>query len=305
MTVTDFTEFAGWYSQRRARTTGRAAAPRTVESKVGHLRLVARLMGCHDHTALGKVGQDRESLNSCLDVLHARMSPGSVRSHCYTLRAYFEWAKARGLVECNVLLDSDIPPPNPLPAISVYSRDEVEAFIAAARGQGLRWWALVTFMADSGRRIGDALSLRWEGLRLHEPPGYFELPHNKSGKPQYVPLTRRLHGQVFTEANIATLAGEYRTGRRRFSRAPSEWVFPWTYNSTMKRLRYFCETANMPYKGWHAFRHTVITERLAAGVPLHAVAKLAGHSSVAVTQARYDHTDALSFARYVERDWQQ
>src|SRR5207302_793022 len=53
----------------------------------------------------------------------------------------------------------------------------------------------------------------------------------------------------------------------------------------------------------HGPRNSVITECLAAGVPLHAVSKLAGHSSTTVTERRYDDTPAESLARYIDPDW--
>ena len=110
----------------------------------------------------------------------------------------------------------------------------MEIFIAAARGDSLRWWALIAFIADTGRRIGETLSLKWEYFHLHDEPAYVELPVNKSGRPQYVPLTRRLANDVFTEANIVKLANEKRNGRRQFEREPSVYPFPWKYDSAMK-----------------------------------------------------------------------
>jgi integrase len=68
------------------------------------------------------------------------------------------------------------------------------------------------------------------------------------------------------------------------------------------RFSRFAERAGLPDRGFHCFRHTVITERLARGVPLQAVSRLAGHSSVAVTDSRYNHADALAYSKYIERE---
>jgi integrase len=303
ITAEDFTAFGHWYSERHRRSKGRPLADATLKTRLGHVVTLGRMFGYYSPTVLCADGQRRETVDRWLDALAARMTPGALRSYVYTLIALGDWAQAKGYASSWAVMRSDIPAPNPLPAITVYSRDEMENIISAARGDSLRWWALVTFIADTGRRIGETLSLRWDWFRLHDQPAYVELPHNKSGRPEYVPLTRRLRDEVFTTQHIEKLAQEQRNGRRRFERDPLIFPFPWKPNSAMKKLSWFCEASGFEYRGWHAFRHSVITERLAAGVPVHAVAKLAGHSSTAVTERRYDHTTALSVARYVEPDW--
>ncbi len=204
-------------------------------------------------------------VNRWLDTLAARMTPGALRSYVYTLLAFGDWAKASGQATHWAVMRSDIPAGNPLPPITVYTREEMETFIAAARGDSLRWWALVAFIADTGRRIGETLNLKWDWFRLHDEPAYVELPENKSRRPQYVPLTRRLRDQVFTPEHVARLSHEQRNGRRRFERDPLVYPFPWKPNSAMKKLVYFCEAAGLPYRGWQRVRHSVITERLAVG----------------------------------------
>lgn len=86
-----------------------------------------------------------------------------------------------------------------------------------------------------------------------------------------------------------------------YSRDIEQHPFPWKYGTLHGRFARFCDRTGLPNRGFHCFRHTVITERLARGVPMHAVSRLAGHSSVAVTDARYNHADALSYAHYIER----
>jgi len=41
--------------------------------------------------------------------------------------------------------------------------------------------------------------------------------------------------------------------------------------------------------GAHALRHTMVTEALEAGVPVHVVQRMAGHSTVITTLAHYAH----------------
>jgi integrase len=105
---------------------------------------------------------------------------------------------------------------------------------------------------------------------------------------------------VFTVDHIRQLQEETRNGRRQFARDVTEYPFLWTYSSGYKRFIHFCGVTGLPHRGLHNFRHTVITNRLARGVPIHAVAALAAHSSTSVTDRRYNHTTALNFAHFIE-----
>ena len=48
---------------------------------------------------------------------------------------------------------------------------------------------------------------------------------------------------------------------------------------------------------WY-LQHTDAAEMLARGVPVQAVSAMLGHSSIATTDRRYNHCDALTFAHY-------
>lgn len=302
METSDFSQFRDWYSARQQRRTGRPASTKTTDTRVAHVRAVSRLFGCVDHVDTGTLLQSREGVEQVVERLSARMTSGAVRSYLYSLLSYGEWAKSAGIIQFVALDKRDIPSPNPRSKITVYSRQEIETLITAARGRDLRWWAFVTTMADTGRRVGEVLGMEWDLFRLHHEPAYIELPMTKNGRPNLVPLTNRLTGEVFTDKHIQLLMTEQRNGRRQFNRSPEVYPFPWTYSSVMKRFRHFCETVGLPYRGWHNLRHSLITRRLANGVPLQAVSALAGHSSVSVTDRYYSHVTALSFVRYVEDD---
>lgn len=233
------------------------------------------------------------------------MSPGAARVAVYALLNFAEYAVHQGwLASVNdaCVTREDVPPRNPKTPITVYSADEMEAFVTAARGVDVRWWALITFLVDTGRRIGETLDIEWEWMRLDSDPAYVEFPFTKNGEPQYVPLTRRLRLDVFTPENIQWMKSHEKAGHMAFRRDVEKHPFPWEYTTVKGRFARFCERAGLPDRGFHCFRHTVITERLARGVPLQAVSRLAGHSSVAVTDARYNHADALAYSHFIEKE---
>lgn len=301
----DFQEFRDWYRLHRRRTTGRTASEHTLRTKSVYLARAARELGAESPEILGNLLTRPDAAGRLLRSFEDSMSPGAARVAVYALLNFAEYGVAQGWltsVSDSCVGREDVPPRNPKAAITVYSQEEMEAFVAAARGVDLRWWALVTFLVDTGRRIGETLEIEWDWLRLDADPAYVEFPFTKNGEPQYVPLTRRLRTEVFTPENIAWLKTNEKAGHLAFRRDVGKHPFPWNYSTVKGRFERFCERTGLPDRGFHCFRHTVITERLARGVPLQAVSKLAGHSSIAVTAARYDHTDALSFSRYIEKD---
>jgi integrase len=303
-TARDFEPFARWYTTRRLRETGRPASISTLRTKTTHLARVCNIPEVGEGVFRGYTLCDRSQVVFLLDRLAAQMSPGAARVVVYALLDWSAFLVAQGLVQpADVALGKpDVPPKNPLPAISVYSPDDMEMFVSAARGVELRWWAFMAYLVDTGRRVGETLSLRYSYLRLDESPAYAELPDTKNGQSQYVPLSMRLVKEVFTAENIEKM----RQTPTRHGSAPNvgdyrTQPFPWSYNVARARFGRFCERAGLPDKGFHCFRHTVITERLARGVPIQAVAALAGHKNISTTDQRYNHTNALSYAGFVER----
>lgn len=297
----DFQEFASWYSIRRHRLTGAPARPTTIRSKKVHLAVCSQETGASDPEFLAHLLSDRGKVEYLLSRLSLRMSAGAMRGVVGTLLQFGEYAIVRGWSTGSTLCEADIPPRNPVRPVTVFSPVETDLLIAAARGRGLRWWAFVTTMADTGRRVGEVLNFEWRHFRLDDSPAYVELPTTKNGQPQYMPLPRRLREDVFTLPNIVAMKADTKGAYGgKFNRSADLYPFPWTYASVLGRWRRFCETAGVPYRSLHCWRHTVITRRIAAGVPIQAVASLAGHSSPVVTLARYSHATSLDYLRYID-----
>lgn len=301
----DFDAFGRWYTSRRLRSTGRQASPSTLRTKQVHLARVCNEFFRGDEEFLRTSLCDRGQVVFLLDGLAARMTPGSARVAVYALLDYLEYIQALAGPENAIqgaISKADVPPKNPQPAISVYSAEDMENFVSSARGVDVRWWAFMAYLVDTGRRVGETLSLRWCYFRLDETPAYVELPGTKNGDNQYVPLSNRLVSDVFTPDNIEKMKQTpLRRGSSPHVGDPKDQPFPWSYNVAKARFTRFCERAGLPDKAFHCFRHSVITERLARGVPIQAVAALAGHRNISTTDQRYNHTNALSYAAFVER----
>lgn len=274
-------------------------APRSVDTYLQKLCALARIAGASDVSELCAVIQDRDRCEQLLADLSERCVPGTVRGYLYALLSFAKYAKSKNLVAFVAIFRSDIPAPTAGRFVQTYTREEIELLVTSARAD-LRWWALLATVADTGRRIGEVLDIQWSHFHLDLTPPHIELPMTKSRKPQYMLLTRRLVEDVYTEDNINRLWHEERHGRRKFVRDPKLYPFPMTYSSAMKRLETHTARLGLPYRGFHNFRHALITERIKRGVPMQAVSALAGHSSPSVTSRYYDQSVALHYGEWVE-----
>lgn len=292
MSYKDFDDFGRWYTERRRRTTGRPASPITLRNKQQRVAYVQEHFSGEPSELLGH----RPTWEHFLDQQAARMTPGSLRTLVYAMKDYAEFLVAKGELEAHVITPGDVPPQNPLPAIDVYTEDEMARLLDSSWAKGQRWGMFINTLGHTGRRVGEVLSFRWDWLRLEENPAHILLPETKTGEPQYVPLNTVLREEVFTSLNIERLKAERRAGRNAWDRSPQDYPFPWSYSTVHGMFDRYCSRLGIENRGFHNFRHTVITGRLASGMPIQAVAALAGHSSVQTTDLRYNHTNALTYA---------
>lgn len=157
--------------------------------------------------------------------------------------------------------------------------------------------ALVTLIASTGMRIGEALGLRWEDV---------DLPA------QEVRVTRTLaevNGK-FVEQEPKTKAGRRsitlpkRAAKRLRELRRSRGTVPlgtalvfhnqrggWLRKSNLYQqvLHPLMVEAELPKIGWHALRHAHATALLAAGEPVADVAARLGHSDASLTMRVYAH----------------
>jgi integrase len=300
-TSVDVTPFLAWQRARVLRAKGKPPAENTLKTKGSRLRVCCAAGGVTSVERLASLIVDRAEVERLLDALDARLSSGSVRVCVDVLRDFGQYAIAMKWIPSCAVLASDTTPANPQKPIVIYTPEEMAALLGNARGRGLRWWMFLSTVAYTGRRVHEVLDLEWDWLNLTADPPNFHLPTTKNGKQAYVPLGPSLTAKVYTEANIATLKAERRVGSaKRFGRDVAVYPFPWSYTCVHKMLAHYCQSIGVHNRGFHCLRHTMATNMLAKGVPIQAVSALLGHSSVGITDKMYNHTNALSYAHYVE-----
>jgi integrase len=222
------------------------------------LRALPRMSGAKSVERFGTFISDRNDVVQLLEKLYEESARYRV-----ALRQFGEYAMSRGWATCIAIEPHDAPKSVPLRPIVIYTRADVERLLSRVDARGdIRYWALLTTLIESGRRISEKLSLRWNDVKLDVQP-HFDLPITKNGRQAYVPLTRQLREDVWAEANISKLRT---TGDRRILDRVGAHPFPWRYRTVLDKLRRARQEAGVAYRGYRAFLHTKATELLAKGV---------------------------------------
>ena len=181
----------------------------------------------------------------------------------------------------------------------VLSREQERLYLGAAP-QPLRDVAVL--MLDTGLRLGEALELQWPDIHL-EPAagarlGYLHVREGKSRN---------------AKRNVSLTARVREVLAARQEQAQSLYVFPGYPNDG--------KPGSKPYRGTslnhqhqkvrpllklpkdfvlHSFRHTMLTRLGEAGVDAFTIMRIAGHSSITVSQ-RYIHPTPEALERAFEK----
>jgi integrase len=170
----------------------------------------------------------------------------------------------------------------------VVSEKEREAYLNACR-QPLK--DVAPIILGTGMRPGEVLSLRWENILLQEIEGLISILEGKSR------AARRVLPMV---PKILELLHR----RREEQGNPAEgWVFPSTSksghaerDSLTRSHRDALKASKVSPFPPYCLRHTALTDLATLGCDPFTLAKIAGHSSITITQ-RYCHPQADAIER--------
>jgi integrase len=173
---------------------------------------------------------------------------------------------------------------------NVLSQEDEEKLLANAAEHIRR---VVICALETGLRLGEILSLRWESVDL--VTGFIRVERSKSGKKREIPISDRLRS-VLSEAGKKGRDGEV---FRHMNGKPIKSVREGYANAL--------EGAKLTEKGYrfHDLRHTFATRLVLSGTDLATVQTLLGHSTPMMTM-RYAHPGLDDKRRAIDRlaSWQ-
>lgn len=259
------------------RAAGRS--PRTVKAYREKLSHLARFLSDPPIESV-TVGDLRRFLATQRD---KGLSPFTVKSRVRAIKRLWNFAEEEGIMDDNPA--RKIKTPNPKREIPKgIKKEDLEALLQITEGDtqfDLRDHALILFLADTACRVGGLCGLRVEDLDLERGRA---LVTEKKGKPRFV---------FFQKMTARALSAWLEV--RPQDKGP--WVFvgltarargQMSAHSVGKMLKRRgeqagCEGPTNP----HAFRHAFAEAFLTSGGDLATLARILGHSGVAVTAEYY------------------
>ena len=235
------------------------------------------------------------------DLTAANLSPNRFNKHVDLLKMIFR-----------VLSDSARLPFNPWGKIKrkrlntqgrrAFTSQELQTILEKATGE---LQTLLIIGAYSGLRLGDAVTLDWGSVDLAN--GTITLRPKKTaartGKIVAVPVHPTL------SAALSQTPADRRTGPVLPELADLNKRRPWVITHRLSRHFVACGIVTtvdrdgagknrVPVAGFHALRHTIVSQLASKGVPLEVIRGLVGHGGTAMTQA-YVHQNAEAARRAV------
>ncbi|HWP91747.1 MAG TPA: tyrosine-type recombinase/integrase [Thermodesulfobacteriota bacterium] len=140
---------------------------------------------------------------------------------------------------------------------------------------------VIRIALNTGMRQGEILGLKWEWIDFEHNIITLPQTNTKSKKTRKIPVN----------PVVRTILIE-----RKLTSGGSEFVFPSPkgIDSHLNWLKHSfktaCKKASIENLRFHDLRHTAATRLVESRIPLHAITKLLGHSTVKVTE-RYSHPE--------------
>jgi integrase/recombinase XerC len=209
-----------------------------------------------------------------------RASAATVRRHLMALRVYCRWGVEVGKIERDPTARVKLPREESLLPGWLTKQEqyrlvrEAERAVSAAdtptrRRLAVRDWALVVFLLNTGLRIAELCALTPEDVQIGERSGWVIVRGGKGSKNRRVPLNAEARRAL--KAWLEEREGGVGT------------VFDLTPSGAYRRLVILGRRAGVAVHP-HTLRHTLAKNLVDAGVGLHEVAALLGHSSLNTTR---------------------
>jgi integrase len=186
-------------------------------------------------------------------------------------------------------------------ALAYFAQEEAPQLVATAKALCPRWHAFILTGLLAGLRWGESAALYktdidWKRGRIHvqrtwsDKAGRIEAPKDSEGR--YVKASPALLDTLRAHLEAMALEGQV----NRWTPEQRQLVFPNKAGRVMQYSTFIEDVwqpliakAGLPYRKYHATRHTFATWLLEAGTDLRWVQGQLGHATIAQTADTYGH----------------
>jgi len=140
---------------------------------------------------------------------------------------------------------------------------------------------IINVALNTAMREGEILGLQWDWIDFKENMIQLPQTNTKNKKIRKIPINEKVR-KILLKLKLKTGGNKY------VFESP---VVPNKNISYIQRsFKTACRKANIDNLRFHDLRHTTATRLVESGVPLHAISKLLGHSTIKITE-RYSHPE--------------
>ena len=201
----------------------------------------------------------------------------------------FKFAVREKFITENPYTQIKIPKNYDVKEVKIFTKEEMDA-ILNVQGFNPQYKNIINIAYRTGMRMGEILALKWEDvnftqgfLMVRRTVSYYE----KSRKEICPPKTRSSIRRIdLDKTSIEILSSAKRYGEFVFSKKDGTIFSRCCISQGFKRI---CKAANVPYKSFHALRHTHASILLASNVHPKIVQERLGHSEISTTIDTYSH----------------
>jgi integrase len=166
-----------------------------------------------------------------------------------------------------------------------------------------RLYVAIKLIAETGLRRGEALGLRWEDIDFEKGKIHVRhtLARSKNGLYLTPPKTKASRRVLDIAPSLADLLRSHKIAQDEEARSAAnkflnkEFIFatrtgePVDPRNLQRSVALACKKAGLDTVGPHTLRHSAATTMLEAGVPIHIVSRILGHSKINITVDIYGH----------------
>lgn len=214
------------------------------------------------------------------DMRDAQYAENTIRLHLSIISHLFETARKEwGMEALRNPIQLIRKPGNSVSRNRRLIRGEEARLLAAcleSKAEALH--SIVQIAIETGCRLGELLSMRWELVNLRKRT--ITLPETKNGEQRIVPLSSHA---------VAVLKNLPRSEDRVFHQWKNAWSFEHTWRRTLKR-------ADIDDLRFHDLRHEATSRFFEKGLNHMEVAAITGHKTLQMLK-RYTHLRAEDLAR--------